>query len=39
MPLTAEIIAVGDELLRGSIVNTNAQAISLSLAPLGIDVR
>lgn len=39
MSLTAEIIAVGDELLRGSIVNTNAQAISLALAPLGIDVR
>ena len=39
MSLTAEIIAVGDELLRGSIVNTNAQAISVALAPLGIDVR
>ena len=39
MSLTAEIIAVGDELLRGSITNTNAQAISQVLAPLGIDVR
>ncbi len=39
MSLTAEIIAVGDELLRGSITNTNAQAISQALASLGIDVR
>ncbi len=39
MSLTAEIIAVGDELLRGTIVNTNAQTISQALAPLGIDVN
>ena len=39
MPLSAEIIAVGDELLRGTIVNTNAQTISRALAPLGIEVR
>ena len=38
MSLTAEIIAVGDELLRGTIVNTNAQSISQALAPLGIEV-
>ena len=39
MSLTAEIIAVGDEILRGSIVNTNAQAISLALSPLGVAVN
>ena len=39
MSLTAEIIAVGDELLRGTIVNTNARDISLALAPLGVEVR
>lgn len=39
MSLTAEIIAVGDELLRGTITNTNAQTISQALAPLGIDVN
>lgn len=36
--MKAEIIAVGTELLLGQIVNTNAQAISLKLAELGIDV-
>jgi nicotinamide-nucleotide amidase len=36
--MKAEIIAVGTELLLGQIVNTNAQALSLKLAELGIDV-
>ena len=38
MSHTAEIIAVGTELLLGNIVNTNAQAISQSLSALGINV-
>lgn len=36
--MKAEIIAVGTELLLGQIVNTNAQALSVKLAELGIDV-
>ncbi len=36
--MKAEIIAVGTELLLGQIVNTNAQALSIKLAELGIDV-
>ena len=35
--MNAEIIAVGTELLLGSIVNTNAQYISRRLAELGIN--
>ena len=38
MSHTAEIIAVGTELLLGNIANTNAQAISQSLSTLGINV-
>ena len=35
---TAELIAVGTELLLGNIANTNAQMISQSLSGLGINV-
>lgn len=38
MPHTAEIIAVGTELLLGNIVNTNAQELSQILSGLGINV-
>lgn len=38
MTHTAEIIAVGTELLLGNIANTNAQTISQSLSALGINV-
>ncbi|WP_295765657.1 competence/damage-inducible protein A [uncultured Oscillibacter sp.] len=38
MPHTAELIAVGTELLLGNIANTNAQVLSQSLSALGIDV-
>lgn len=38
MSHTAEIIAVGTELLLGNIANTNAQKISQSLSTLGINV-
>jgi nicotinamide-nucleotide amidase len=38
MPHTAELIAVGTELLLGSIANTDAQEISRELAALGINV-
>ncbi|MGN1098390.1 MAG: competence/damage-inducible protein A [Clostridia bacterium] len=38
MNLTAEVIAVGTELLMGQIVNTNAQFISEKLAELGVSV-
>lgn len=38
MSHTAEILAVGTELLLGNIVNTNAQTISQSLSALGINV-
>ena len=38
MAHTAELIAVGTELLLGNIANTNAQMISQSLSTLGIDV-
>lgn len=38
MSHTAEIIAVGTELLLGSIANTNAQEISQALSTLGINV-
>ena len=37
-PHTAELIAVGTELLLGSIANTDAQAISREMAALGINV-
>jgi len=36
--MTAEILAVGTELLMGQIANTNAQYISRRLAELGINV-
>ena len=39
MAHTAEIIAVGTELLLGSIANTDAQMISEGLSTLGISVR
>ena len=39
MSHTAEIIAVGTELLLGNIANTNAQILSQSLSALGIDVH
>lgn len=38
MAHTAEILAVGTELLLGGIANTNAQTISQSLSGLGINV-
>ena len=38
MSHTAEIIAVGTELLLGNIANTNAQVLSESLSTLGINV-
>jgi len=38
MPLNAEIIAVGTELLLGNITNTNARDISEELSTLGINV-
>ena len=38
MSHTAEIIAVGTELLLGNIANTNAQELSQALAGLGINV-
>jgi len=38
MAHTAELIAVGTELLLGNIVNTNAQMLSQSLSALGINV-
>ena len=38
MAHTAEIIAVGTELLLGNIANTNAQEISQTLSGLGINV-
>ena len=38
MSHTAEIIAVGTELLLGNIANTNAQTLSQSLSTLGINV-
>ncbi|MDR3239714.1 MAG: competence/damage-inducible protein A [Clostridiales bacterium] len=36
--MTAEIIAVGTELLLGDILNTNAQFLSQELAKLGVNV-
>lgn len=38
MPHSAELIAVGTELLLGNIVNTDAQMISQGLSALGINV-
>ena len=38
MSHTAEIIAVGTELLLGNIANTNAQTLSQALSALGINV-
>ena len=38
MAHTAEILAVGTELLLGNIANTNAQTISQSLSALGLNV-
>ena len=38
MAHTAELIAVGTELLLGSVTNTDAQILSEGLAALGIDV-
>ena len=38
IPLNAEIIAVGTELLLGQIANTNAQFISKELAEIGMNV-
>jgi len=35
---TAELIAVGTEILLGNIVNTDAQMLSEGLSALGIDV-
>ena len=36
MSHTAELIAVGTELLLGNIANTNAQVLSQSLSALGV---
>ncbi|WP_300636588.1 competence/damage-inducible protein A [uncultured Oscillibacter sp.] len=38
MSHTAELIAVGTELLLGNIANTNAQVLSQSLSSLGVNV-
>ena len=38
MSHTAEIIAVGTEILLGNIANTDAQMLSQSLSTLGINV-
>ena len=38
MPYTAELIAVGTELLLGNIANTDAQMISEGLSAIGINV-
>ncbi len=38
MPHTAELIAVGTELLLGNIANTDAQTLSKELSALGINV-
>ena len=38
MSHTAEIIAVGTELLLGNIANTNAQELSQALSSVGINV-
>jgi len=38
MSHTAELIAVGTELLLGNIANTNAQVLSQSLSALGVNV-
>lgn len=38
MPRTAEIIAVGSELLTGSVTNTNARFLSELLTAAGVDV-
>ena len=38
MKYSAEIIAVGTELLLGGAVNTDAQDVSLALSELGVDV-
>ena len=38
MSHTAEIIAVGTEILLGNIANTDAQMISQSLSDLGVNV-
>lgn len=38
MNLSAEIMAVGTELLLGQIANTNAQVVSEALATIGVDV-
>ena len=38
MSYTAELIAVGTELLLGNIANTDAQMISQGLSALGINV-
>ena len=38
MSHTAEIIAVGTELLLGNIANTNAQDISQALSAVGVNV-
>ena len=38
MPRTAEIIAVGSELLTGGVTNTNARLLSELLTASGVDV-
>ena len=38
MSHTAEIIAVGTEILLGNIANTDAQMLSQSLSTLGVNV-
>ena len=37
--LAAEIISIGDELLIGQVVNTNASFLAKSLTDLGITVK
>lgn len=39
MPVTAELISIGDELLIGQVVNTNASTLSKALNEVGIVVE
>ena len=39
MPFTSEIINIGDELLIGQVVNSNASYLSASLNSIGIEVQ
>jgi nicotinamide-nucleotide amidase len=38
MKVTAAVLSIGNELLRGSVVNTNAAVLGRELSALGIEV-